>query len=232
MSATDPVRVNIGDLLRDPDFQVRAELDAGTVARYTAVLASEVELPPIRVAVVDGVPVVVDGWHRLAAAEKAGRYQVDAMVIPDVKREDALWMAAAANLTHGLPLKSKEVREVFRTYMRTKRYLKPCGKLKSYREIATELGGLKRHTTIRIWMQQDFPRVAARYSGEDSGTGEKGGLGETGGSWMSKALTGLEEALAAARGVRDPEERGRLVEAFRAALKDIEGGREWTPTDF
>lgn len=64
-------------------------------------------------------------------------------------------MAASANLTHGPPLKSSEVRAAFRVYIQTKQHRKGKGRLKSFREMAQELG--RSHNTIRNWMTEDFP---------------------------------------------------------------------------
>lgn len=109
---------------------------------------------------VDGVPCLVDGYHRAEALEYLGYLEAEA-VITETTRDDAQWMAANANLTHGLPLKPRELREVFKVYMRTGRYKKGRGQWKSYREIAQDLG--RPHTTIRLWMEKDFKKLFNQY---------------------------------------------------------------------
>lgn len=115
---------------------------------------------------VNGVPCLVDGYHRAAAMESLGYLEAEA-VITEATRGEAQWMAANANLTHGLPLKSREVREVFRVYIRTGRYKKGSGIWASYREIGRELG--RPHTTIRFWMEKDFKKLFHAYGGESRG---------------------------------------------------------------
>jgi hypothetical protein len=73
--------VRIADLLRDHRFQVRQGLDRGTVVRYSASLAAGVEFPPVTVALVDGVPVLVDGWHRIEALLAIDRHMVEAVIV-------------------------------------------------------------------------------------------------------------------------------------------------------
>lgn len=59
------------------------------------------------VAMVGGVPLVVDGWHRVAALRHIGRGRVEAEVV-EASRDEALVLAMMANLRHGLPLKPRE----------------------------------------------------------------------------------------------------------------------------
>lgn len=170
-TTTNTTTVSIAKLCRSKDFQVRAKLCPKTVQRYAAAIKAEQELPPIQVALVDGVPCLVDGYHRAAALESLG-YQETEAVITEATRDDAQWMAANANLTHGLPLKPHEVREVFRVYIRTGRYKKGSGKVASYRDIGYELG--RPHTTIRNWMARDFKKLYHAY-GKDNEGGAEGG---------------------------------------------------------
>lgn len=161
-TATTPTtaKVIIAQLCRSKDFQVRSKLCLHTCNRYAAAIKVGQVLPPLQVALVDGVPCLVDGYHRAAALESLGYLEAEA-VITETTRDDAQWMAADANLTHGLPLKTRELREVFRVYMRTCRYKKGRGKWKSYREIAQDLG--RPHTTIRLWMEKDFKKLFNEY---------------------------------------------------------------------
>lgn len=161
-TATTPTtaKVTIAQLCRSKDFQVRSRLCLHTVQRYaTAIKAGQV-LPPLQVALVNGVPCLVDGYHRAEALEYLGYVEAEA-VITESTRDEAQWMAANANLTHGLPLKTRELREVFKVYMRTGRYKKGRGQWKSYREIAQDLG--RPHTTIRLWMEKDFKKLFNEY---------------------------------------------------------------------
>jgi len=73
--------------------------------------------------------------------------------------EEAKWEAVKANQTHGRPMASRDYREMFRRYILAKNHLSDEGKPKSYRDMATDLGNIKAHTTIRNWVQQDFPEL-------------------------------------------------------------------------
>jgi|GEM_PF-2892432 len=156
-------QVVIAHLCRSSDFQVRRKLCLQTVNRYAAAIKAGQELPSLQVALVDGVPCLVDGYHRAAALESLGVGTAEATV-SKTSREDAQWMAAQANLTHGLPLKRSEIRAVFRVYIRAGKHRKGRGRLKSYREIGLELG--RPHTTIRNWMEKDFRKIFNEYGGQ------------------------------------------------------------------
>lgn len=104
-TATTPTtaKVTIAQLCRSNGFQVRSKLCLHTCNRYAAAIKAGQVLPPLQVALVDGVPCLVDGYHRAAALESLGYLEAEA-VITETTRDDAQWMAANANLTHGLPL--------------------------------------------------------------------------------------------------------------------------------
>jgi hypothetical protein len=56
--------------------------------------------------------------------------------ISDMTLNEASWRAAKANTQHGLPLKMREYRDVFRAFIDSHQH-KPGKKLIPYREIAT-----------------------------------------------------------------------------------------------
>lgn len=84
----------------DPRFQVRETLDEATVEHYRTILD---QLPPIRVARIDGRLVLIDGRHRVEAALREGRRELPA-VIKDLDEREALREAIRANAKNGLPL--------------------------------------------------------------------------------------------------------------------------------
>ena len=49
------------------------------------------------------------------------------------------WAAATANMAHGLPLKPKELRNVFAAYITARQHYKANGRLKSYRDMAATI---------------------------------------------------------------------------------------------
>lgn len=187
-SAPQITTVVIAQLCRAPEFQIRRKLCPRTVSRYAAVIKSGKQLPPLQVALVDKVPCLVDGYHRAAALEELGYSNAEA-IITETSRDQAQWMAAKANMEHGLPLTSREIREAFRVYIRTEQHRKGRGKLKSYREIGQELG--RSHNTIRNWMEQDFKELFNRYGGSNNSQG----IGEEGIPLRKRPPRGAEPAL-------------------------------------
>jgi hypothetical protein len=230
--------LSISEIVRERDLQVRRKLDPPTINRYTNALAAGADMPPITVAEVNGALVLIDGWHRLAAMDALGWGEADAVVIPGVTPGEARWRAAAANLTHGLPLKPKEVREVFRAYIKAQKHVLQHGShgshraTRSYREIAQDLGGLVSYGTVRAWMIVDFPRIAAAMGGNESYA--VGGLVETSDPetlLVDSTSKALDQATAAARGVNCPRLRGDLVRKAEETLEAIRSGGPWDPAE-
>jgi len=115
--------VVLSRLVRNPNLQVRRKLDQATINRYVEVLKAGNEMPPIKVAIINEAPVLIDGWHRVAAMEQLGLRDAEAIVQQATEKE-AFWLAAKANLEHGLPLKKSELREVFRAYVKARQHKK------------------------------------------------------------------------------------------------------------
>jgi hypothetical protein len=219
------------NLLRE--VQPRTKTDRATVKRYAQAMANGTDFPPILVANLKGVLILLDGFHRVAAMTSLNMDQTPAEVHEVATLEEARWLAAKANLTHGLPLKARDRRAVFRAYVGASQHRKggPRGVLKSYREMAADLGGVH-YTTLRNWTRCDFPSVFAAIGG-DTNVG-LGGLPEPeppGRLFAREASEALDKALAALAGVTEPEDRGWLltkVEALKEALEDA-GVKEELP---
>lgn len=218
----------ITDLLRDQRYQIRAKMDPATVRRYANILRSGTEMPPVRVAIVDGVPVLVDGHHRVAAHESVGRSIVRAVIVT-ASASVARWLAAAANLEHGVPLKPGEVREAFRAFIQARKHvLKGRRRVMSTRDIAKELGGVT-HTTIHRWLKKDFPRLARECGGGPGPTSNKPPAPD-GQQQMhfADAMNAVSQVRVTGRAIRDPELRGRLIAALEDGLKIVRDAGPWT----
>jgi hypothetical protein len=228
-AAAGPVRFPIADLHRDGRFQIRHAINRAVVDRYANALRAGITFPPVRLAMVAGVPVLVDGWHRVAAHQAIGASHVEA-VITEASEREARWLAAEANLAHGLPLKAREVRDAFRAFIKARRHRTPPragqgpGRL-SYRDIAKALGGLVTHQTVSNWMHKDFPDTAREYGGEAGTPADAPGPEDPEEGFARAAREAIAQALSAARGVRDPGRRGELVEAAEAALRELRDTR-------
>jgi hypothetical protein len=217
--------VEIPQLALDPEFQMRRKLDAGTVKKYENVYKSGKPMPPVKVARVAGVLVLVDGWHRVEALKRLNVSRVDAEVT-EATREQALWMAARANLEHGLPLKTNELRDVFRTFIKAKQHVLPRGRLMSYRDIGAELG--KPQSTIYAWMKKDFPAIAAKMAGDEAFKGT-GGIQDAPRrpSPLQPAMDALDALQAAFQGTSSPEHRGAILKAARELVAAMESSPDW-----
>jgi len=231
-TTTAPERrsIAIADLVQDARFQIRDGLDRPTVERYRTALKNGTVLPPVVVAMVNGAMVLVDGWHRVEAHRRLSWERIEADVHPATE-EDAVWMAAKANTAHGLPLKPREWRKVFGAFMRARKYRLGRNRLMPLRDIARNLGGGVSHESVRRWMKEDFPGVAARYS---QGEGDKRAdprQRDPSETFAQLTEAALRDAMATARGVSCPVERGRLVALAETALREIREGGTWTPPE-
>ena len=171
MSGETVESLPIASILRHKAFQVRAKLDDRTLLKYETVLRSDGTLPPVKVGrivpesgprigrplkTLADVPedslVLLDGYHRVEAHRAAGVMEIEAIVV-DVTAREALWESAKANLTHGLPLKPREVRVAFKAYVRAGQWRDANRKPKSLRLIGREFG--KPHQTVTGWLKAD-----------------------------------------------------------------------------
>lgn len=94
----------VKDITADPGIQPRAKgLTDDVVEEYAAAMTDGREFPPVVVYrdPATGTHWLAQGFHRLAAAVKAGRKKIAAEVRPGTRR-DALIDAAGSNALHGL----------------------------------------------------------------------------------------------------------------------------------
>lgn len=224
--------VSIDQLVLDPKFQVRNKLNDRAIRRYAELYRAGRRLDPIRVAVVDGMWIVVDGWHRVNALRETGKSQVNAVLEP-MTRKDALWAASVANAKHGVQLSRAEHVNVFKNYIAAGKHIKrksPHGAVyKSYRDIADELPVGRTYGTIFNWMKRHFPSIAKAMSGSDLPPAD-GGLRDAnqGLEDQDKGAILSGELLAHFQSVSDPAERGAVIGEVRELLVKMEGSPGWT----
>ena len=164
----------IDQLVLDRAFQVRNDLNKAAISRYKEAYRLDQVLDPVRVADVDGMLILIDGWHRVTALRQLDKLYVDAEIEP-MSRDQALWAASIANANHGVPLSKAEHLNVFKNYIATGRHIK--GKrgitgirYKPYRDMANELPINRSHGTIRNWMIEHYPEIAEAMGGIDTAT--------------------------------------------------------------
>jgi hypothetical protein len=223
--------IKISDIAVRDDWQVRNKIDAATVNNYKTIYKNGGALPPIQVARVDGALRLVDGWHRLEALKLLGQTDVDATIF-DATMSEARWAAASANLSHGLPLKSKEVRNVFNAYITARRHYKTNGRVKSYRDMEADLGHRVSYRTLNTWMKKDHPKIAKAMA-EQYGEGDKARYHDGDApkpdtiTPLRVAAASLDNALAEARSM-SPEERRYLLDYAGRLLRKLETLPKWS----
>ncbi len=111
------MQVKIGDI-DIAAYQIRDGLNEATVAQYAEVLEAHPGHWPFPAVVLtrEGLR-CVDGAHRIAAAMRVGREEVEAEYSAAENEDEARIEAAVANLRNGLPLTAAERRKAIRRVM-------------------------------------------------------------------------------------------------------------------
>jgi ParB-like chromosome segregation protein Spo0J len=106
------VRLSIQQLLSNSLVDPRRHLDLDRVQRYTQLLE---ELPPVTVfRLEDQTLLLVDGYHRVAAAQQAGRATVDADIRTGTRAEAVQFAAEFAVRQGGFS--DEQAREAIKRY--------------------------------------------------------------------------------------------------------------------
>ncbi len=101
------VEVPLDDITRDETLQPRDGLKDAHVRAIQTALESGVEMPPVVLYQLGDTLALVDGWHRFAAHQRAGKTKISADLY-DGDRDDAIAHAGAANVGDKLGLTASE----------------------------------------------------------------------------------------------------------------------------
>jgi hypothetical protein len=101
------VEVPLDDITRDETLQPRDGLKDAHVRAIQTALESGVEMPPVVLYQLGDTLALVDGWHRFAAHQRAGKVKISADLY-DGDRDDAIAHAGAANVGDKLGLTASE----------------------------------------------------------------------------------------------------------------------------
>ncbi len=116
------VTVRVASIRTDGGTQMRAAINEETVEEYAAKYASGVKLPP-PVVFFDGEDHwLADGFHRLAAAERAGMELLGCDERKGTQR-DAILFAVGANAKHGLKRTNADKRRAVETLLRDQEWV-------------------------------------------------------------------------------------------------------------
>lgn len=111
-------RIPVAEIVCAQDIQTRAQLDDETINEYSAEMRAGTEFPPVILfQFADGTLLLADGFHRVAAARKAGRTDIQAEVRVG-ERQEAVTYALGANTQHGLRRTSADKRRCVEVALR------------------------------------------------------------------------------------------------------------------
>lgn len=108
--------IRIADLTIDPALQIRERLNQEIVDDYAELWSAGTIFPPISVINTRKELLVVDGFHRVKAAQKIGILDIPA-VLTDGSRRDAILIAVGANQNHGLYRSIADKRKAVKTLL-------------------------------------------------------------------------------------------------------------------
>jgi hypothetical protein len=104
-----PELVAIAQLVRDEAIQPRVATDSATVLEYRDAMREGAVFPPVdAVRTSDAELLLIDGWHRVQAAEREGFTKLRVRVWTGT-REDAVEFAARCNIRHGLRRRAEDL---------------------------------------------------------------------------------------------------------------------------
>ena len=93
--------LDISSIEEDPSTQPRLAMNMDVVADYAEAMEAGEGFPPLIVFKIDGQYVLIDGFHRIAAARKAGLKEIHCDVHTGTLR-DAILYSCGTNSSHGL----------------------------------------------------------------------------------------------------------------------------------
>jgi len=111
------VIVDIKDIVINKDYMIRESLDKKTVEAYKENLTAILEASPIVVFETPNGLLLVDGFHRHAAARQLNWEQINVIKMKG-SMQDAFAFACLANLKHGRPLSPSEKKKAIQEYIK------------------------------------------------------------------------------------------------------------------
>ncbi|GEM_PF-3826820 len=115
--------IPIGQIKQDAATQPRVNMHMAVVDEYSESMKAGGKFPPLEVFRVDGEYVLVDGYHRLLAAQSSGIKKV-LCNIHEGKMRDAILFASGVNATHGLRRTNEDKRRAVERLLNDKEWSK------------------------------------------------------------------------------------------------------------
>ena len=117
------MQLNVKDIRTDGGTQPRAELDELVIEEYAYEWLNGSKFPPV-VTFYDGAEYwLADGFHRLAAAIRAGFTEIDSDIKQGERREAVLY-SCGVNADHGLRRTNDDKRRAVETLLRDEEWSK------------------------------------------------------------------------------------------------------------
>lgn len=227
------VDIHPSEIAVDPQYQTRiGGLNHGVVAVYAQAMANEASFPPIKVAILDGIPTLLSGAHRLAASLRLERPAIRAALY-EVDHSQAIRIAVEDNTRHGLKLTKQESRKAILMFVDARLHRLGRGKVMSSRQLTLEAtGGAINHETCLRWLSEDRPEVWA--SMQRSNTTKKSAQPVNARDIAERRATeaavgAVRQAAAALKSIRTPERRGKVLEVWQQALATAQKALPFIP---
>jgi hypothetical protein len=187
------VLVPIADITRDETLQPRDGLKDAHVRAIQTAIEGDVEMPAVILYQLGDTLALVDGWHRLAAHQRAGKEKLRADIY-EGDRDDALAHAGAANVGDKLGLTAGERKSVLLSLLRSPKYSR-----RSARELGRMVG--VSHSTV------------TKYKRElDAGESGQSGQPDTRSVSLTADLEGITQHPAPGRVLRRAEGRADEIQ--------------------
>jgi hypothetical protein len=216
--------VPLAAIVKHRPYQIRKKLDAGAVRRYGEMARAGKVAPLIKVGVIRGAHYLLDGWHRMEAGALTTAGDDVLALVAKMTDKEARWIAADANTGHGVPLKAAELRGLFRAFVKSGQHKRANGALMSYREMGEALG--KPHTTIRNWVEKDFPGLFRSLQAGGMGNPSPGLPPGTHTSLDDERISQAREAARTLQQIGDilttADSRGDLVAILQETLRALQ----------
>lgn len=111
-----PERVKVHHIKLDGGTQTRAGLNEETIEDYAHAMLDGVAFPPVVIFYDGSKHWLADGFHRVHAAQRAKKVEIDAFVRQGTRR-DAILYSVGANGGHGLPRTNADKRRAVETLL-------------------------------------------------------------------------------------------------------------------
>jgi len=104
----------IDGLVFDWRLYPRKSIDYSIVHRYAKALKAGAVFPPIKVGLLNGTKIIVDGMHRVKAHQTLGIEYIQAITLPFKSEADLFAEAVKCNSDHGRPFGHEDIRKSIR----------------------------------------------------------------------------------------------------------------------